>query len=145
MVDLTSRPPDAAILTEGWLGRVSRGTSLRIDGRSGSHFWNWIIFMKHSVLKATLYSMLSFQGWWRQCTWSYLEAASTHCWRQRHIVTALATYAMTQITAWMPWWCNMNLLVPAGTSTQLNWIQCGFNTVQIQLTENTARKKIEVS
>jgi hypothetical protein len=68
--------------------------------------------------------MLSFQGWWRQCTRSYLEAASTHCWR-RHSVAALAVYTMTLCTAWMPWWRNLDLLVLAGTSTRLNWTQCG--------------------
>jgi hypothetical protein len=60
---------------------------------------------------------------------SVLEAASTHCWRQHHSVTAFAIYAMTLVTAWMawmPWQRNMDLLVPAGTSTRLNWIQCGF-------------------
>jgi hypothetical protein len=36
-------------------------------------------------IKATLYSMLSFQGWWRQCTRSYLEG---DCGRQRYSVTA---------------------------------------------------------
>jgi hypothetical protein len=36
-----------------------------------------------------------------KCTRSYLKAASTHCWRQRHSVTALATYAMTLVTALM--------------------------------------------
>jgi hypothetical protein len=71
--------------------------------------------------KATLYSMLSFQGWWRQCTRSYLEAARTHCWRQRHSATALAMYAMTLVTAWMPWRRNVDLLVPAGKhSSELN-------------------------
>jgi hypothetical protein len=57
-----------------------------------------------------------------------LEAASTHCWRQRHSFAALAMlYAMTLVTAWMLWRRNVDLLVPAGTSTHLNWIQCGFN------------------
>jgi hypothetical protein len=55
------------------------------------------------LFKAALYSMLSFQGWRRQCTRSHLEAASTHCWRQRHSATALTTYAMNLVTAWMPW------------------------------------------
>jgi hypothetical protein len=81
-------------------------------------------------IKATLYSMLSFQGWWRQCTRSYLKAASTHCWRQHHSVTALATYTMTLFTACMPRRRNMDLLVPMGTSTRLNWIQCGFKHVK---------------
>jgi hypothetical protein len=53
--------------------------------------------------KATLYSMQPFRGWWHQCPRSKFKAASTHCWRQRHSVTALATYAMTLVTAWMPW------------------------------------------
>jgi transposase len=89
-------------------------------------------------LKAALYSMLSFQGCrWRRCTRSYLKAASTHCWRQRHSVTALATYAMTLFAAWMPWRRNVDLLVPAGTSTRLNWIQCGFNHLK---TEGILRK-----
>jgi hypothetical protein len=85
------------------------------------HTIQWMVY-----IKVTLYSMLSFQGWWHQCTRSYLEAASTHCWRKRHSGTALAMYAMTLVTVWMPW-CNVDLLVPAGTSTHLNWIQCGFN------------------
>jgi hypothetical protein len=62
----------------------------------------------------------------RQCSRSYLKAASMHCWRQHHSVTASATYAMTLVTAWMPWQRNVDLLVPAGTSTRLDWIQCGF-------------------
>jgi hypothetical protein len=54
------------------------------------------------TLKATLYLMPSVQSWWRQCTRSYLEAASTHCWRRRHSVTALGMYAMTldALTTW---------------------------------------------
>jgi hypothetical protein len=54
-------------------------------------------------LKATLYSMQPFQGWWRQCTRSQFKPVShvsTHCWRQRHSVTASATYAMTLVMAW---------------------------------------------
>jgi hypothetical protein len=62
------------------------------------------------LLKATLYSMQPFQGWWRQCTRSQFKPVSTHCWRQRHSVT---------------------LLVPAGTSTRLDWIQCGFKFLKI--------------
>jgi hypothetical protein len=86
------------------------------------HSYGWHYhFISFKALKP-LYSMLSFQGWWRQCTRNYLKAASTHCWRQRHSVTALATYAMTLFMAWMPWRHNMDLLVPAGTSTRLNWI-----------------------
>jgi hypothetical protein len=34
--------------------------------------------------------------------------------------------AMTLVTAWMPWRRDVDLLVPAGTSTRLDWIQCGF-------------------
>jgi hypothetical protein len=34
---------------------------------------------------------------------------------------------MNLVTAWMLWWRNVDLLVPAGTNTLLNWIQCGFN------------------
>jgi hypothetical protein len=34
---------------------------------------------------------------------------------------------MTLVTAWMPWQSNVDLLVPACTSTGLDWIQCGFN------------------
>jgi hypothetical protein len=49
-----------------------------------------------------------------------------HCWRQRYSVTASATYAMTLVTAWMPWRRDVDLLVSAGTSTRLDWIQCGF-------------------
>jgi hypothetical protein len=43
---------------------------------------------------------------------------------------ASAKYAMTLVTAWMPWRRNMDLLVPAGTSTRLDWnlIQCGFKS-----------------
>jgi hypothetical protein len=78
---------------------------------------------KTSHLKATLYSMLSFQCWRRQYTRIYHEAASTHCWRQLHSVTALAMYAMTLVTAWMPWRRNMDLLVPAGRPL---WLQSGF-------------------
>jgi hypothetical protein len=81
--------------------------------------------------------MLSFQGWWYQCTRSYLEDAS--CWRQRHSVTALATYAMTLVTAWMPWRRNVNLLVLAGTSTHLNWIECGFKVSLIAYMLTKAR------
>jgi hypothetical protein len=82
--------------------------------------------------KATLYSMLSFQGWWRQCTRSYLEAASTHdCWRQHHSVTALAMYTITLVTTWIPWRRNVDLLVLAGTSTHLNWIHCGFKHIRM--------------
>jgi hypothetical protein len=33
---------------------------------------------------------------------------------------------MTLVTAWMPWRHDVDLLVPAGTSTRLDWIQCGF-------------------
>jgi hypothetical protein len=55
------------------------------------------------------------------------SAASTHCWRQRHSITASATYAMTLVTAWIPRRRNMDLLVPVGTSRRLDWIQCGFN------------------
>jgi hypothetical protein len=29
--------------------------------------------------------------------------------------------------AWMPWRRNMDFLVPAGTSTWLDWMQCDFN------------------
>jgi hypothetical protein len=43
---------------------------------------------------------------------------------------------MTLVTAWMPWRHNVDLLVPVravGTSTHLNWIQCGFkNFVKVQ-------------
>jgi hypothetical protein len=75
--------------------------------------------------------MQPFQGWWRQCTRT--RSTSTHCWRQRHSVTASATYAMTLVPAWMPWRRNMDLLVPAGTSTRLDWIQCGFkNTLETE-------------
>jgi hypothetical protein len=59
---------------------------------------------------------------------SALEAASTHCWRQRHCISIIAMYTMTLVTAWMPWRRNVGLLVPAGTSTRLDWIQCGFKT-----------------
>jgi hypothetical protein len=55
-----------------------------------------------------------------------------HCWRQRHSVTASAMYAMTLVMAWMPWRRDVDLLVPAGTSTQLDWIQCGFKFSQNQ-------------
>jgi hypothetical protein len=89
--------------------------------------WSYCV---HSV-KATLYSMQPLQGWWRRCTRSYLEAASTHCWRKRHSVTALAMYAMTLVTAWMPWPRNVDLLLPAGTSTRLDWIQCGFKWARL--------------
>jgi hypothetical protein len=41
-------------------------------------------------------------------------------------VTASATYTMTLVTARMPWRHNVDLLVPAGSSTWLDWIQCGF-------------------
>jgi hypothetical protein len=34
---------------------------------------------------------------------------------------------MTLVTAWMLWRRNVDLLVSAGTSTRLDWIQCGFN------------------
>jgi hypothetical protein len=54
-----------------------------------------------------------------------------HCWKQRHSVTASATYA------WMPWRHNMDLLVPAGTSTRLDWIQCGFSLILVLLTGKT--------
>jgi hypothetical protein len=42
-------------------------------------------------------------------------------------------YAMTLVTAWMPWRRNMDLLVPAGTSIHLNWIQCGFKVGSFEL------------
>jgi hypothetical protein len=61
----------------------------------------------------------------------------THCWSQRHSVTALATYTITLVTAWMPgrkWWrLHVDLLVPAGTGTGLNWIQCDFNTKRVNV------------
>jgi hypothetical protein len=71
--------------------------------------------------------MQPFQGWWRQCTRSQFKPVSTHCWRWRHSVTASATYAMTLVTAWMLRRRDVDLLVPAGTSIRLDWIQCGFN------------------
>jgi hypothetical protein len=43
---------------------------------------------------------------------------------QRHCISNVR---QTLVTAWMPWQPNVNLLVPAGTSTHLNWIQCGFS------------------
>jgi hypothetical protein len=86
-------------------------------------------------LKATLYSMLSFQGWWRQCTRSHHEAASTHCWRQRHSVTALAMYAMTLVTAWMPWQRNVDLLVPLT-------LKCNGLTLFQQSSPNNSTKQV---
>jgi hypothetical protein len=58
---------------------------------------------------------------------SAVEASSNRSVRiVEHSVTASATYAMTLVTSWMLWWRDMDLLVPAGTSTRLDWIQCGF-------------------
>jgi hypothetical protein len=56
------------------------------------------------------------------------------------VVTALATCAMTLVTARMPWRRNVDLLVPAGTSTHLNWIKCGF---KIENSRCTSRQSIE--
>jgi hypothetical protein len=70
------------------------------------------------ILKATLYSMQPFQDRRRQCTRSQFKPISTHCWRQRHSVTASATYAML-------WRRDVDLLVPAGTSMH----SAGLNTV----------------
>jgi hypothetical protein len=47
-------------------------------------------------------------------------------------VTALVTYAMTLVMAWMPRRRNMDLLVLVDTSTRLDhvdWIQCGFKII----------------
>jgi hypothetical protein len=63
-------------------------------------------------------------------------------------ITASATYAMTLVTAWMP---QRDLLVPAGTGTWLDWIQCGFkwtNDYQLHhswyLERNVTKKYIKV-
>jgi hypothetical protein len=91
--------------------------------------------------KATLYSMQPFQGWWRRCTRSQFKPVSTHCWRQRHSITASTTYAMTLVTAWMTWRRNVDLLVPAGTSPHLDWIQCGFKVQKTLQGDNLPFKK----
>jgi hypothetical protein len=62
---------------------------------------------------------------------SALEASSNRSVRIVESVTASATYAMTLVMAWMLWRRDMDLLVPAGTSTRLDWIQCGFNVTWI--------------
>jgi hypothetical protein len=56
---------------------------------------------------------------------SNLVQSRQYALRQHHSVTASATYSMTRpalVTAWMPWRRNVDLLVPAGTSTRLDWI-----------------------
>jgi hypothetical protein len=64
---------------------------------------------------------------------SALEASSN---RSVHIVEDNVTASQNQQRTpwpWMPWRCDVDLLVPAGTSTRLDWIQCGFNTAQTML------------
>jgi hypothetical protein len=46
---------------------------------------------------------------------------------------------MTLVTAWIPWRRDVDLLVPAGTSTRLDWIQCGFNLTYVDVVTSCRR------
>jgi hypothetical protein len=47
-----------------------------------------------------------------------------------------------QRTPWMPWRRDVDLLVTAGTSTRLDWMQCGFKDWSLLLSPNLNTNRI---
>jgi hypothetical protein len=83
--------------------------------------WKWPWILKPHCIRCSHFKVDDI---------SALEPSSkllVHIVEDNVAVTASATYAMTLVMAWMLWRRNVDLLVPAGTSTRLDWIQCGFN------------------
>jgi hypothetical protein len=83
-------------------------------------FWGESVFSeKTSVLKATLFDAAIS----RLMTSVHSNLVQS---RQYALLKTTSLHRQRTPWPWMPWRRNVDLLVPAGTSTRLDWIQCGF-------------------